>query len=410
MAWICKVDKQLRGFAAVVLLGFAAVASAQIYEENLPLEHPAVLYGVGPSDDPVARLAKKLESREVELDFHRDGLSYLPSLLEKLGVSVDSQVLVFSKTSAQQARISPAVPRAIYFGDDVSVGFVPGSETIEIAAVDPRQGVLFYTLSAAKTDSPRFLRPGGCLECHQGPATLGVPGIYVGSVGTSLSGRADFRGSIVSDHRTPFADRWGGWYVTSALGPSEHHGNSFALHPADYALSPGKALNLESLQGRLDASRYPSPVSDIVALMTLEHQTQMTNLFTRLAWEARIAEHEESQAGLTARVDEVVAYMLFEDEVPLEEPIRGVSTFAASFARRGPRDSRGRSLRDFDLERRLFRYPLSYMVYSEAFDALPDSVRDRVYRRLFESLTDREGDAVLSILKDTKPGLPAYFK
>jgi hypothetical protein len=404
MAWICKVNKDLRGFAAAFLLSSTSAVSAQVYEENLPPGHPAILYGVGASNDPVARLAKKIESREVELEFDADGLSYLPSLLERLGVSADSQVLVFSKTSAQQARISPRAPRAIYFGDDVAVGFIPGSETIEIAAVDPRQGVLFYTLPAAKAERPRFLRPEGCLECHQGPATLGVPGVYVGSVRTSSSGRADFRGSIVSDHRTPFADRWGGWYVTSSLGPSEHGGNSVAIHPLDDA-APGNATNLESLAGRVDTSRYPAPVSDIVALMTLEHQTQMTNLFTRLGWEARIAERD-----LTARIEEVVAYMLFEDEAPLKEPIRGVSTFAESFARRGPRDAKGRSLRDFDLETGLFRHPLTYMVYSEAFDALPDGVRARLYRRLFERLTERKENPILAILRETKPGIPDYIK
>jgi hypothetical protein len=406
MAWICKDKKDLRGFAAAIFLSAASFGSAQIYEDNLPLDHPAILYGAGPSDDPVARLAQKLERGEAELDFDPGGLSYLPSLLRSLGVSTDSQVLVFSKTSAQQSRISPRHPRAIYFGDDVFVGFVPGSETIEIAAVDPRQGVVFYALSAAETLRPRFVRPQGCLECHQGPATLGVPGIYVGSVRTSSSGRAEFRlGTTVSDHRTPFEDRWGGWYVNSAEGPPKHGGNSVALHPSDYFVSPAKTRNLESLVGQLDTKRYPAPVSDIVALMTLEHQTQMTNLFTRLGWEARIAEHDS-----TARIEEVVAYMLFAGEIPLKAPIRGVSTFAESFPRRGPRDAKGRSLRDFDLEKRLFRHPLSYMIYSEAFDALPDPVRERVYRGLFESLRERKEDAVLAILRETKPGIPDYFK
>jgi hypothetical protein len=154
--------------------------------------------------------------------------------------------------------------------------------------------------------------------------------------------------------------------------------------------------------------------------MTLEHQTRMTNLIIRVGWEARIGESVKAQ--LDTDLESLVTYMLFADEASLHGPVVGVSTFTKTFPERGPRDRQGRSLRDFDLDRRLFRYPLSYMVYSEAFDALPEPVRERVYRRLYEVLTSRDqsekfkrlstGDrqAVLEILRETKPGLPAYFK
>src|SRR3989304_3354816 len=144
----------------------------------------------GPADDPVARLARELERGNSPLDFDA-GLSYLPSLLDRLRVRPDSQTLVFSKTSVQESRISPRTPRAIYFRDDVAVAFVPGTDAIELAAVDPSKGVVFYSLDARKAERPRFVRSEGCLHCHQGPATLGVPGIYVGSAQTRPSGRAD---------------------------------------------------------------------------------------------------------------------------------------------------------------------------------------------------------------------------
>lgn len=387
------------GSATLALVPTAALA--QIYEPSLPADHPAILYREAPLDDPVARLAKDLESGGRKLDFDDGGLSYLPSLLDALGVPADSQVLVFSKTSLQENRISPRTPRGIYFGDDVAIAFVPGGDVIEIAAVDPTQGVVFYVLGAAKSDSPRFVRPEGCLRCHQGPATLGVPGMYVGSAATTASGRADFRlGSIVSDHRTPLEDRWGGWYVNGTLEGIRHRGNTVALDPA-FALGAPE----EKRMGKMDVSRYPSPRSDVVALMTLEHQTQMTNLLTRLGWEARIGEEE---TRLSSRVEEVVRYMLFGDEAPLPAPVRGASSFTETFPRRGPRDSKGRSLRDFDLETRLFRYPLSYMIYSEAFDALPDSVRERVYRGVHDGLA--EEDAIREILRETKPNLPALWR
>jgi hypothetical protein len=153
----------------------------------------------------------------------------------------------------------------------------------------------------------------------------------------------------------------------------------------------------------------------------------MTNLVTRLGWEARIAQHDSGSPALSpalvSNVDALVAYMLFADEPPLGDPIEGVSSFTRTFAERGPRDRQGRSLRDFDLRTRLFRYPLSYMVYDAAFDALPPAVLDRVYRRLFDVLTDArdaprgfprltraDRRAIVEILRETKSGLPAYWR
>jgi hypothetical protein len=209
----------------------------------------------------------------------------------------------------------------------------------------------------------------------------------------------------VTDHRTPFEERWSGWYVTGRADGAGHGGNAVALDPMGSIASGGE--DLLSLVTKFDVSPYLAETSDIVALMTLEHQTQAGNLITRLGWEARLAESED----LGARVDELVRYLLFADEVPLPGPIRGTSTFVETFSRRGPRDSKGRSLRDFDLETRLFRYPLSYTIESEAFDALPDAVRDEVYRKLRRALAVRDdGRAVLEIVRETKPNAPPDWR
>jgi hypothetical protein len=396
MSYICN-DMTPLVLGGATILG-AWLAAAQVYEENLPLDHDAIQYRREPTDDPVARLARDLDSGKGALQFAAES-SYLPSILDRLGVNPDSQTLVFSKTSVQESRISPRTPRAIYFGDDVAIAYVPGTEAIELAAVDPSKGVVFYSLDARKSERPRFVRSEGCLHCHQGPATLGVPGIYVGSVHTRPSGRADFRlGSVVTDQRTPFADRWGGWYVDGVVGES-HRGNAVSTDPEFASATPVL---------RFDTERYLAASSDIVALMTLEHQTQMTNLFTRLSWEARIDPRGPLDPELASRIEEVARYMLFLDEVPLREKIRGVASFTETFPERGPRDAKGRSLRDFDLERRLFRYPLSYMIYSRHFDGLPTAVRDRLCRRLYELVPGEERQAILEILRDTKPGLPGW--
>ncbi len=418
----------LVAFGVTVLAAIATAQRDQPYRDTLPADHPAIEYDAGPFADPIARLAEAVASGAATLDYD-DRFGYLPSLLDRLDIRVDSQVLVFSKTSFQAEKISPRHPRAIYFNDDVAVGIVHDADVIELTAFDARHGGVFYTLDAGHSGQPRFARPTGCLRCHQGPATLGVPGPYVGSVSTSASGRPDFRlGTVVTDHRTPFEERWGGWYVTGTHGTLRHRGNVVARDPTSGAgLVDAANRNLTTLVRFIDPGDYLAPTSDLIALMTLEHQTHMINLFTRVAWEARIAEHDgllhETEAGARRRsVEEIVRYMLFADEAPLTDQLHGVSSFTDTFPARGPRDGRGRSLRDFDLQTRLFRYPLSYMVYSHLFDGLPDPVRASVYERLFEVLTgdaptdrfDRlsaqNRQAILEILRETKPGVPEYWQ
>jgi hypothetical protein len=412
-----------------LVLGFllAGGASAQALGETalIPIDHPSIQYDTRPMDDRVTRLARDLASGKVHLTPSADGP--LPGLLHALGVNPDSQTLVFSKTSFQAARIEPHNPRALYFSDDVMVGFVRGSDLLELAALDPKQGVVFYSFNGA-SNPPSFDRRDACLQCHTSPGTLGVPGLLIASSYTDASGMPAFRGGQrITDDRTPFEDRWGGWYVTGTHADMRHIGNAVghdSAHPA--LLDMHDTQNLTSLAKKFDPSGYLSGVSDIVALMTLEHQTRMTNLMIRTGWEARIADpagkDQSAKAQFDADLESLVTYMLFADEATLRGPVVGVSTFTKTFAARGPRDHQGRSLRDFDLQKRMFRYPLSYMIYSEAFDAMPDQVRERVYRRLYDVLTGRDQSdkfkrlssddrrAVLEILRETKPGLPAYFK
>lgn len=398
-------------FARLFLLSgcCATLAHAQIYSSSLPLDHPAIHYAQGSLDDPVARLVKRLAADKAQLDYRDDALGYLPSLLSQLGVNPDSQALVFSKTSFQATKISPRNPRAIYFADDVAVGWVRGGDGMEIAAVDPKQGVIFYSLSAAKSGHPEFVRRDACLHCHHNAATMGVPGIFVGSVYPDTAGFPDRQGAIITDHRTPFKDRWGGWYVNATRGEQLDRANAFAPDPSEpHALQVAGRQNLTSLVKEFNTAGYLTRTSDIVALMTFEHQTQMTNLMTRLNWEARTG---APPADISKDIDAFVKYMVFADETPLPEPVQGVSSFTKTFPERGPRDHQGRSLRDFDLQTRLFRYPLSYMIYSEQFDSLPEAVKEPVYRRLAAALAKMpQGPAIVDILRETKPNLPAYWR
>jgi hypothetical protein len=387
----------------------------------IPIDHPAIQYDTRPLDDRVTRLGRDLISGKLHLTPTVDG-GYLPSILQALGVNPDSQTLVFSKSSFQAAKIDPRNPRALYFSDDVMVGFVRDSDLLEVAAIDPSQGAIFYSFDRT-SNPPSFDRRDTCLQCHTSPGTLGIPGLLIASSYTNASGMPAFRGAQrITDHRTPLEDRWGGWYVTGTHGGMRHIGNAVghdSAHPE--VLDLRDTLNLTSLEKKFDTRGYLSGLSDIVALMTLEHQTRMTNLIIRTGWEARIAD-PSAKAQYETDLESLVTYMLFADEAKLQSPIVGVSTFTKTFPERGPRDRQGRSLRDFDLQKRMFKYPLSYMVYSEAFDALPDQVKAHVYRRLYDVLSGRDQSdkfkrlspddrrAVLEILRETKRGLPEYFK
>jgi hypothetical protein len=258
------------------------------------------------------------------------------------------------------------------------------------------------------------------VSCHTSDATQNVPGFFIGSVFPGVDGMSMYGPAYTTDHRTPFDMRWGGWFVTGSHAIKRHMGNAVATDPADLgAMITPASVHVANLEGRFDMNGYLSPHSDIVALLVLEHQVQMLNLITRLGWEARIG--ADAGRKLELAVEELVDYLLFIDEEPLSGPISGTTSFAARFNAPGPHDSRGRSLRDLDLTKRLLKHPCSYLIYSEPFDALPGSAKALVYSRLWDILSGRVTDArhaalsgadreaILDILRETKPGLPAYF-
>jgi hypothetical protein len=430
-------------FLLTVSLTVATAALADLAGSYVvPLDDEAIRYATRPADDPVQRLNRKIAQGEAKLEFD-DAHGYLRSVLKALDIPVESQVLVFSKTSFQAAAISPERPRALYFNDSTAVGSVHSSDLLEFASVDPKLGVIFYTLDQKKVAKPHFdRRDAACLQCHDsGGPTLGVPGLMVRSVYPDPSGMPVFQaGEFFTDQRSPLKERWGGWYVTGTHGEMAHMGNAVVRdrdHPEK--LEGAAGLNVTDLSRKLDTGAYLTPHSDIVALMTLEHQARMTNLITRVGYETAMT--LESQAAfnqayhqpigelsdsarhrIDSAVDQLVEYMLFLDEARLDTSIKGTSGFAEAFQQAGPRDRKGRSLHDFDLTRRMFRFPLSYMIYSEAFDGMPVAARERIYRRLFDVLTERDKSpryarlskddrrAIFEILRDTKKNLPDYWK
>jgi hypothetical protein len=351
-------------------------------------------------------LQAKLDKGEIKLDYAADGHGYLKSVLEALKVSPESQVLPFTKSSLQFDRISPATPRAVYFNDDVAVGSVHPGGLIEILANDRRGGLVFYTLDNSKAGKPRLQEEGDrCAVCH-GLVNNVTPGWIVANITATADGMPQIANPAhpfdITDQTRPFEDRWGGWYVTGTSANMRHLGNVTAPDPEKpFELPAEGGRTLASLSDRFDSAHALKATSDIVALMTLEHQTGFIDRLDAL-------NTKYSDAGL----DDLVAYMTFANEAALPGPVSGNSSFTADFAKRGPSDGKGRSLRTFDLKTRLFRYPLSYMVYSTAFDALKPEIKDKLYRRLYDALKAKGADGAdaIAILTATKPDLPDTWK
>lgn len=430
--------------AAAAAVGlFAPPLSGQIAVRNqgfVPFSDEPINYRSDP-DDPVARLQRKLDQGKTTLGWEpRNG--YLQSVLDALQISRSSQMLVFSKTSFQYKKISPATPRALYFNDDVYVGKVHDGKALEVISFDARQGAIFYLLDEHQVEKPSFQRAElDCTVCHVAPATRNVPGVLVRSIYPMPTGTQAARTpAYIIGHESPLAERFGGWYVTGTVGAQTHLGNMTVSGPEEPAAGERAAgSNITSLDDRFDTSAYLTPHSDIVAQLVHAHQTQAHNLMTLTNYQTRIALFEQAQANRAAgrpeqeispqtrkriemAAEQLVRYLLFADEASLGDRVRGTAGFSEEFQARGPRDRQGRSLRDFDLTTRLFKYPLSYLVYTDAFDALPDLAKQYVYQRLFDVLTsDGTTDefwqlnastrrAIFEILLDTKASLPPAWK
>jgi hypothetical protein len=422
----------MRRLAYPAIVGtIAALGCALVFAQAgtfVPRDHPAIQYSTRPTRDAVARLNERLGKGELQLSF--DGSSgYLRSVLALLDISLASQTLVFSENSLQRAHISKATPRAIYFNDTTAVGWTNAADSLEVAAQDATQGVVFYSLSQKPQAKPQFVRGTECFQCHLTAETSGVPGLFMMSVLPLSDNQHEYARGWAMDHRTPIEDRWGGWYVTGTQVPLRHLGNVPVLHVPRSYVRADVAPKLTTGNGAFDTSPYLTPHSDVAALMVLNHQLHLINVLTRLGWEARIAAHD-MPAGSTASLPphvrdlarDLVDYLLFVDEAPLPSPVAGASAFAREFSSKGPHDGRGRSLRALDLNHRLLRYPCSFMIYTDAFDALPAAVKNLVYERMWEVLSGKETNkvyarlsladrrAIVEILRETKKGLPEYFR
>jgi hypothetical protein len=385
-------------------------------------DYPAIDYSGPARDNRIWRMQEKIDSGKLKLQWE-PRWGYLRSLLKALDIDLSTQTLVFSKTSLQTAHISEKAPRAIYYNDDTYVGFVQDSDYMEIAAVDDRLGVVFYGFHNRPEASPLMDREGGrCLTCHDTYSMMGggVPRVMVMSAPVDDPSDTRAKGSAATevDDRTAIAERWGGWYLSGWYLPGKdgkpvaHFGN-LPLR-SESAVDEGATIrsllstrdNRGNVAGYIDTDAYLSDKSDVVALLVLEHQTLVQNLITRVlfkvhqvlptqAGRSRAPKSwnelgPQKQAELKPVIEPLVRAMLFADAAPLAGQVVTSSGFSERFARRGPSDAEGRSLRDLQLERQLFRHRLSYMIYTDSYKALPPYAREYVESRIVEVLKGRD--------------------
>ena len=398
-------------------------------------EYPVMHYGSTPTHNAIARLEQRVAAGEVKLTYNATR-GYLDSLLAALNIDASSQALVYSKTSLQTGAISAATPRALYFDTDTYVGYVQGSRNLELGTMDSELGQVFYVLPNREAAAPKLERQTlTCLACHDTYELSGggVPRFLLMSSYVNIRGdQLTHEDNILTTDETPMESRWGGWYVTGQTGKQKHVGNILVKEVQELVkLDSVRRENIDTLDGLFDTKPYLTDKSDVVALLVLQHQVTVQDLLTRANFEVRnaLARVGHKTSALSAKtsgelheyLDELAKAMLFGDAIPYIDTIRGNSGFAAWFQKQGIKDPQGRSLRDLDLQTRLFRYPLSYLVYTPSFDALPDYARDYVFGRFaavlqgrdaapsysFMSAADRRD--TLQVLTATKPAFAQYL-
>ncbi len=417
-----SISKSLLAIGCITYCGLS-IAASEFFELG------PIHYSDSKPDNAVTDLADKTFKRTAG---YSTDLAFLKTVLKELNVSEDTQLLVFSKTSAQRKRIFPRYPRALYYSDSTYVGYVPGGP-LEIITHDPKLGLVFYLLSPENGEEEHGVevqRKGSCLSCHVSTRTKGVPGLFARSLYTDDDGEIDFKkNNFDVNDETSLTKRWGGWYVTGNWSGISHLGND--------PNGESTLKKLENVRDRVETSRYPRDTSDIASLLVFEHQCKMHTLFVEAKFQYERSLHLENAIHMAAKVkqeesssyriannaaDTLVKALLFCNEANISgDGIEGNKAFEAAFISKARVSKSGKHLRKLRLYGRLFKYRCSYMIHSEAFDALPKIVKKLTFHKLhtiltteniladFQHLKSREKTAILEILKETTP-INEYLK
>jgi hypothetical protein len=421
---------------ATLITALLCLLPASMFAAEENYENEPINYSKTAPEDAVTRLQHRLAAADIQLP--GDEKEILRLLLVELDVPILSQLLVFSRTSLQLDRISPTNPRAIYYSDTCYVGWVPGG-LIEITAIDPQLGPTFYAVdprNPGRRNGLKFQRDSDCLRCHGGHFIRGVPGVLARSVFPDATGEPIFKfGSTLVDYRTPFEERWGGWYVTGQHGRAQHRGNIIATEADNQIIFPtAEGANVTDLSPYFGTDRYLAPTSDIVSFLVFEHQIAVQNAITKASIEARRMLHY--QAGLqeafkepvteepaydsvksvfASVTREVVDALLSKDEATLPFGIKGIPEFGRDYAGESVKSRDGKSLRELTVRRQLYRYRCSPLIYTPMFQAMPAPLKRQIYETLkaaldsdtederYDYIGEDERTAIRTILAETLP-------
>ncbi len=403
-------------FGAMLVLIFSSPSFAQ----RPRYEGAPILYSQTECETRVTQGLQRLASAPITWN---SASEFVEQVLLALEVPVESQMLVYSKTSAQNSHISPQTPRAIYFSDDIYVGWVQGGD-LEFASFDREIGLVFHRMAvpyrSGIRDFPTPVRDRSCLSCHESSATGNVPGLTARSVFPDAKGLPLLQaGSFRIDHTNPINQRWGGWYVTGHLDSLTHLGNQISQEEeGDVTTSPLTATATPTLlDGLFREEVYPAGGrSDAVALMIFEQQIAVHNQLMQAHYQAReilyryegfIKSFGDEDGSFAASRDEqldhkaelvVQSLLLGEEQVIEGEGVEGWSAFQEAFRRNARKASNRRSLKDLRLYERLFKYRCSHLIYSDAFTNLPVQLKDRTLSLLKECLENPYSSPISSHL------------
>lgn len=362
--------------------------------------------------------------------YYDPSLGYLKSFLKAFNIPSSSQTLVFSKTSLQARRINSKNPRALYFSEDIHVGWVPSGDFLEVAVSSPTTGMNFYTVERGDTQPQLVQKTHECLRCHAGSMTREIPGLMVRSLYPLNSGQPIFKaGSQIINQTIPLKKRWGGWFVT---GISVKHLGNRVYKETTEGVDGGTPLHPGTFN-----NKYLNNSSDVIALLVLEHQAQLHTLLSALTIHTRRALYEQqvldeylertkpvsdsSRTRIKHHADNVLKYMFFVDETRIPEIDVSQSIFAQDFSSLTPHDKKNRTLYQLQMKRRMFRYPFSYMVYSDTFNQLPSEALNYLWPEIarilnpqfihpgYEHLNREDKIAIKEILLETHPAATTYW-
>ena len=344
-------------------------------------------------DDPFAQLKNELESKKIDLNFQNEK-DYLNWLLNELYISKHSQLLVYSTTSLQLSRISPYNPRAIYFSDDLYLGYVPGGQ-IEVIGIDPQLGAIPYIFDLPQKNEikhPKIYRSTRCMKCHASQEFGGSPSLLLSSVIPAHGGGTidSFRKNSFG-HEIQFKDRFGGWHITGH--------NPFPISWANQigVMSNNKVGRIPNPPGKyFKWEKYPTKSSSIISHLLLEHQVGFTNRCIDIIYRYRelisktsnLEIDQKRKKFISQGTGKLLNYLLFKNEVPLENfRITSNDAFLNDFQTSSNNSSK---LRRLNLKSRLFDYRCSYMIFSNSFSGLPLEFKIELFNQLFKIMAPKQ--------------------